>query len=282
VVAYDAKTGQERWAVTAEWGDLITCALGSPLPLDLDGTAAVYVALGMVIRVADGKVLARGIGHEHDANNAVVCQGNIIVGVNGSGDQAWNPEKAPSAKGRVAVAHGTGMWAVRVSKDGADAAKAEQLWVMGSGGRQDGLAYADGILYARADCDKIRPEIRHNHRGGILAIEPATGKVLGHQPKMGTGFWKPVVAGGWYFNGDPKKGRIDIHTADAQLKPVGGGFLLGKHQNQDDPKFDEYWGRFYRTLAFVPSGNRIFVRGWDQLYCLGDPRQKMRLSKAQQ
>lgn len=282
VVAFEAKTGKELWSVTAQWGDMITCALGSPLPMDLGGTTAIYTALGMVIRVSDGKVLARGIGHEHDANNAIVARGNIIVGVNGGGDSGWSPEKDPSAKDRVAVAHGTGMWAVKVTMDGTDQAKVEELWHSGNGGRQDGLTYANGILFARADCDKTRKENASKHRGGVLAMEAETGKVLGHQPKIGTGFWKPVVAGGYFFNGDPKKGRFDIATADATMAPVGGGFLFGKLQDNPDPKADEYWGRFYRTLGFVPSGNRIFVRGWNILYCLGDPQQAANLSPANQ
>jgi hypothetical protein len=239
--------------------------------------------MGMVIRVADGKVLARGIGHEHDANNAVILNGDTIVGVNGGGDSGWNPDKDPSAKGRVGVSKGTGMWAVKVAMDGPDKAVATDLWQLGHGGRQESLVFANGLVFAPANCDKIRPEMVDNkHKGGMVAIDPATGKVVGHQPKANSDWWKPVVADGLLFNGSAEKGIFAVVSADREMKLISSNFLLGR-KDDPSPKAHEggsLSGRFYKTLAFVPSGNRIFVRGWEVLYCLGDKTHAMQLSPA--
>lgn len=281
LIALDPATGKELWASQTTWQDLFPCALGSPLPMEIDGTKAVYIPLGMVIRTTDGKTLVRGIGHEHDANNAVIVDGRTIVGVNGGGDSGWDPAKDKTAAGRAGVAKGTGMFAVRISKKGEEFV-AEDLWYLGHGGRQEGLAYANGLIFAPANCDKIRAElVDHKNKGGMVAIDPATGKVVGHQQKMGSDWWKPVVADGLLFNGSGEKGRFTVATADQQMRLLGDNFLLGR-KDDPSPKAAEggsLGGRFYKTLGFVPSGNRIFVRGWEVLYCLGDPSKPLRLSE---
>ncbi|HET6427001.1 MAG TPA: PQQ-binding-like beta-propeller repeat protein [Phycisphaerae bacterium] len=75
----DAATGRELWRTKSRWHDIF----GSPISVNVGGTAVLVSPGGDAIRVADGRTLAREMFHHEFA--APVAEGRVVYSV-GAGD----------------------------------------------------------------------------------------------------------------------------------------------------------------------------------------------------
>ena len=252
---------------------------GTPVVMRLGNTAIVVSAHGMAVRVSDGKLL----GQVKLPKGTPIAQGKEVVEAEndyyGASYNSW-------------VAHGdvlfyqphAGLYAVRLKLDGEQLAQ-EVLWRLDArvDSRNPNLAFHAGRLYAHARKDKRR---------GIVAIAPATGKILAWGPRTG-GYTTSLAFGGdsavWSTNytgdrtegksnpaGTPGHGMMQYTVVSLpDLKPLGAGYLCaeapaGEVRERHIARMGTarvVWG----NAGVTAWGNRIFIRNNDYLWCVGDP-----------
>jgi outer membrane protein assembly factor BamB len=271
LVAWDSKTGKIAWhhrlQIDAGAGDPI----GSAAILDLDGTKVVLLTRGNAYRVRDGKQLAapvvpemRGMAHH---TYVVDYQKNIVYFGSGghSGHDKWEKHE-----------FGIAAYAVRLTLDG-ERLVGEVLWKS-----KDKLGIDDKtpVIHGRLllGCGKG------------ATIDRFTGEKVGESDiSTGQGM---VIAGGHAWGG------LGHHRTPLKVAPLtadGVAATITNHLGHVGP-FDEdqrakmrsygsehisnwYAWAIGRSYPFF-SGNRVFYRTFDHLYCIGDPSKPFAPSKA--
>ena len=252
---------------------------GTPVVMRINGMPVVVSGHGMTVRAADGKLL----GQVHLPKGTPVAHGKQVAPAEenyyGASYHSW-------------VAHGDvlfyqphgGLYAVRLRLEGA---KLEQdvLWRLDAhvDSRNPNLVFHAGRLYAYASQDRRR---------GVVAIDPATGKILAWGPTVG-GYTTSLAFAGdravWAtdYTGDRTEGKSNPATTPGHgmmryvivslpdLKPLGTGYLCpeapaGEIRERHIARIGTarvVWG----NAGITCWGNRIFIRNNDYLWCIGDP-----------
>ncbi len=253
LVAFEAATGKKLWEApsTGAW------TLQSPVLLNLNGTTAVHYS-GMLVRVSDGKVLHNKVSRGSASNN-LVWNGDTVIIQNETGDSGF--QKRPELVG----ANMEGLTAVRYTLEG-DTAKAEVVWESKNMGQRHASAVLANGLIITGGLGNSR---------GLLAVDPATGNVVGSNPKYPGVPWGPIAGGGAFIAGDWSGGEFVLVSADKELKELGRYTLVGerpdlKREGKSWPRF----GRFWQATPMIMSGNRVFIRSFKGITCIGDPKQE--------
>jgi outer membrane protein assembly factor BamB len=253
-IAINKKNGEIVWKTPRRGGKSYTCATPTVHHLPVGGDesnkmAVLWCPTGQVLRVSDGKVLATELGSQGNSRPWAV-QDDILVICNGSSDggggrpQTWK-------KGTVAF---------RLKAPDRDKVTAEMLWI--KTGREDlsRLVARDGVLYG------------FRGRNGVEAVDIKTGKIL---HKTGISRLQPhhlsAIAGDYLFGLDHDGQCIVVDISDG-LKQVSLN-RLGEREYRSYDFFNEGAQPFF-------SGNRIFIRSYTTVYCIGDPDQPTKLSAA--
>jgi len=270
--AFDVANGKTRWELET---DMWLYQVGTPIHLDLDGTEVVFTASGEVVRITDGKPLATGIGQFGGGSGPVAIGPDIIYGSNGSTGGHYKPGKSrrfnsKDLKGGIAL---------RLTLKG-DGVEVEQVWhnAEASAGEPTPV-FLDGHIFLGA-------------KKGIRAVDAATGAVTG-QAKGARTKHALIAGGGLIFTQDNYR-EIGVYRA-APNPGLVTKFTLPYLENLDEAKKAQViaitggrgleepgkWGSWNTSHAVpFPSGNRLFVRTFDALYCLGQQGQPTRLSSA--
>lgn len=273
--AYDKHTGETRWERSLRQ---INYMLGPPVPLTLaapDGESvdAVFLSSGELVRVSDGKVLTDNVGSFAAAVAPIALGGDTIFGVNGMSGGAYHiqPGRRFTEKGGVAV---------RFRLTGPDTAEAQQVWFNRKAGEYEMIPvfHRDLLFMNRIP----------------LAFDAATGELRATPDRGRTGQYRTseslCIAGGHIFALN-NTGKCAVYKADESLAIVALNDLdetapiEGRKREQiiaqtgkDGPESWYAW-QFGRTSPFF-SGNRIFIRSFDYLYCIGDADEPFRPSAA--
>jgi hypothetical protein len=267
VRAYDKRTGKEVWR--AGKGGVFPYALGTPLRMEIDGVKLLYLADGRVLRLKDGKQVADGMGYAAHGKPDCVS-GNIVIASTGQEGGGYNGKKARELpRGHLLAYRLT--WA----DDGHEKLKVEELWR----GKYDcrTIIYKD-LLYSVG------------RKQGLRVIEPLTGKVvhsrggrqyvkeLGKNFRMYSNHYL-TIAGDHLFLSDrgvhsvvTPKGKYVSTVTDIPEERGNGSYKRGKFNPRP-----QYAGQLFH------SGNRSFYLQnmyHPKLVCIGDPKEKTRLSKA--
>lgn len=244
--AFDPASGKQIWAVEGKCPDY---AIGNPVALNLGGTEVVFLPGGFVLRVSDGRILAQGIGWMAGADNPVAV-GDVLY--------LRNAQDGGGYGGKVPA----GISAVRLALAG-DTVTATTLWQTekaGDAGFERGLVAADGLVFGTC-------------KRGVAVLDAATGAVI-KTTTAAVGSWNLIVAGNCLISANDNDGRFTVLSADRDLKPLGGGQLdrevkkpadMWHYRNENGE-----WGVAPATLPIVPMGDRLLVRTWFNLYCLGN------------
>ena len=280
--ALSKTTGRTLWergpAVTAPKESMIGEHHGTPVPIKLGTTAALFAPDATITRVSDGKVLGHiaeevgawmsawcsPVAHPHPSGDGSA----VVYFVNGG---AGGTGTVPA--GRPGVGS---LLAVRLTLKG-ETVTGRRLWVCKTHmARGSQLVYHDGLLYA-----------------DTLVIDPAGGEVLRKLP-----VWDYVRVRG-------DRVRRSYAKGSAHTLPIAGKYLY--HLNTEGVCMVFETGR---TNAFVSanalgmpehvfdnrgrpghefcygaspwfSGNRMFVRSPFHLYCIGAPAIPTRLTAGQ-
>lgn len=272
--AFDTTSGKTLWELKTSMG---LYQVGTPIHLVLNGTDVVFTASGEVVRIADGKLLAEGIGQFGGGSGPITIGPDSIYCSNGSTGGKYQP----SGNRRFNSLDLQGGIALRFTLNG-DAVEVEQLWHNEEAGAGEQTPVSvDGHIFLSA-------------KKGIRAIDAATGAVTGDA--KGPRTKHALIAGGGLiftqdnyreigvFRASPNPGHVttvtlpyldDLDEAKkAQIIAITSGRGLDK---------PDKWGSWNTSHAIpFPSGNRLFVRTFDALYCLGDTGQATRLSKLHQ
>jgi outer membrane protein assembly factor BamB len=253
-IAINKADGEILWKTPRRGGKSYTCATPTVhhLPVggdESDRMAVLWCPTGQVLRVSDGKVLATELGSQGNSRPWAV-QDDILVICNGSSDggagkaQTWK-------KGTVAF---------RLEAPNRNEVTAEKLWIRT--GRDDisRLVARKGVLYGFVGRDKVQ------------AVDIKTGKVL-HQAGVGrfTPHHLSAIAEDYLFALDHDGQCMVIDISDG-LRRVAVN-RLGKREYRKYDFFNEGSQPFF-------SGNRIFIRSYTDVYCIGDPDKPTRLSEA--
>jgi hypothetical protein len=246
----DRQTGAVVWEATDKLGGH-TSMQRMLVPIGATGKHVeimYYGTGGKVFRAGDGKLLLDSVAN-HQTGRPQGISGNILVIANGACD---------GGNGRP-VTYPKGLVAVRITAESEDSAKAQLLW-----SREDIGGYAlptihDGVVYVQKD--------------GIQVLDLMTGKTLAKVvlPRGTSVNHMFSVAGGHLF-GFEGDGSCVITTLGKDAKLVGVN-RLGRGKGH---------GWFNQGSQPFFSGNRMFVRSYTDVYCIGDPKEPLRLSKAHQ
>ena len=244
----DKKTGNVLWNhefKTSSYMDGTPAILRIPVQGSKEIVTAVLTAFGDLVRVEDGKVLASEIGW------MAHCMSPIAVG-----DTAYfsnGQEGGGYHGGKRNVDNGCVM-AVRFTAKSPDVVEKETLWTT-----------------------KVRvtgSPVYHDNRVffGQAALDAQTGqavKGVGRQRNWIRVGHVMAKAGPYLFH-LAQDGRCLVTTADKDMKIVGS--------NELDPR--DRRGRGFWNQGAQPffSGNRMFLRSYKNVYCIGDPAQPMKLS----
>jgi outer membrane protein assembly factor BamB len=245
------------------------------LPAGKAGAPQTTVAVsghGMVVRVADGKLLgmvrmpaAAGAGPKADDDDA---------GDAGSDDDAtgctYNSWTAHSDT-LFGQAFRGWVYAIRLAV-AADELKQHILWRSDEAGdnRNPNLVYHGGRVY----CGPLG-------KSGLCAFDALTGKRLasgprcgGYSTSLGVADGKLVMrSSGW--SGENARYATYTILKLADLKPIGTGLLVGpKPTGEVADRHIGLLGTPYIAWGvggITCWGNRIFIRSNDYLWCIGDP-----------
>jgi outer membrane protein assembly factor BamB len=241
--------------------------VGSLVHLRVDGTDMVVNPRGETYRTLDGRKLAdplypsmRGMGHH---TFAVDRERNVLFF--GSGGPNGTKE------------FGDGVWAVKVEMDGPDRAKARLLWRDSLHRCDDETAvYAGGRLYVSgagvyAGDGQRLGDLRLSGTHGLVAaggrlwsgLPGGESCTFGNAPINADGLVGPEV-----LNRLGHFGPFDESKA-LQVRSMTGCSDMGKW----------YAWAFGRSYPFF-SGNRVFIRTYDALYCIGNPAEPFEPSAA--
>jgi hypothetical protein len=182
--------------------------------------------------------------------------------------------------------------AIKFTSDGADKVKAEQLWTGPSIVIDSCPVLLGNRIFALIADKKVRD-------GLLTVLDASTGKMLSSKTlgrrnnKSGDVWWTHdeglnvlTAAGGNLYTFDAGRNSTalgSVFKADETLQVVThDNHLLGGHPADRKP-FTDYWGRLPEAFTGPYfSGNRMFIRAHEQVYCIGDPKEPMRLSKVHQ
>jgi hypothetical protein len=243
--------------------------VGSPIRMDLTGpdgkkVPTVVTPSGEIIRVDNGTVLAKGVGCMGGGNAGPVTDGkDVLFTCNGSTGGRYRGKKTRGVP--------EGVLAYRVTMTAPDKAELKLLWTNEKNGfGEPAPLYHNGVLYG------------HKH-----ALDAKTGKVVKKYRARAKS--AVVLAGGNLFV--PRKhgltyvvqvpeGNVVAKNELPETAPIEGEKrqqLITVTANDEPGR----WGAwcFTQGLPFF-SGNRMFVRSYDYLYCIGDKSKPFTPSKA--
>lgn len=289
--AYDTATGQLRWKTQS---GVIRHGMGRPVVLHLpvpggDGKteSCVFLWTGDLVRVRDGrKVLAEVtkvmFGSMTSDGGQTVYAGSYSSG---------NVEARSIKDGQLVFPLTTTdrTMALRFTLTGADTAKVEQVWTSAANLGSYPVLY-QGKLYTVI--------------GGV--VDAATGKALGSAEGKRIGMHGIILAGGHFYgvpDTSPGWARANKNNPDTMVQvgvaPLATPTALkyqplnpmpGLITDPDELKkvvamtgfqfYKNSYGWHPANSAPFASGNRLFVRDFDFLYCFGDPKQPFTPSEA--
>jgi outer membrane protein assembly factor BamB len=255
VVALDAATGAEVWRLPKAPG-ITRWRVSNTVRLKVDGRELLWVGDSRLIDPHDGTVVASGLGYPIDGPNP--AGRDDLLFVNNTtivGDYALDSEE----KRRVftTVTPKPALMGVALHGE-AGAVRPEIIW---QSKHNDNVSpvLANGLLF------------QHSPTLGVVALDPRTGEVLGHNrqaPRACDG-WNLAVAGGYLFMaGSRARGEILVFSADRELRLISANCVQG---DLTRPAGASATGVFWRTFPITFAGNRIVLRAWRYVYCIGDP-----------
>ncbi len=252
-MAIDKSNGAVVWQTPREGGKSYTCASPTHHRLPIEGADGEYLDVlycptGQVLRASDGKVLATEVGCHGNARPWAV-EGDVLVIANGSSDGGGSkPQTWP--KGTVAF---------RLKAKSADEVVPEKLWLVEGRNSTSRLVARDGVVYGFT-------------RDTVESRDLLTGKMISNaRTDRFTPHHLSVIAGDHLFGMD-NDGRCIVVALGDELEVEGvnrlGARVYGKYDffNQGSQPFF--------------SGNRIFIRSYTDVYCIGDPDKEIKLSAA--
>jgi hypothetical protein len=261
-MAVDKHTGKPVWRTAKKGCRNYAHTTPSYHRLAIGGDAGkplevLWCPSGQVLRLRDGKVLAEELGCHANARPWAV-QGDILVIENGSAD--GGPGEAKTfPEGTVAF---------RLKAQSEDEVSAEQLWIEPKG--NDALCRLtarNGILYGYAG---------RGNTTAAVAVDLHTGKPIARATLPG-GMAIPhhlsAVAGQYFFglSFEGKCSVFDLGADGRQMKAVGVNRLGMRAFGRYD---------FFNEGAQPTfSGNRIFIRSYTDVYCIGDAKAPTKLSE---
>jgi hypothetical protein len=273
---YDRHTGKTRWEHQLRQ---INYMVGTPvrlrLPAPTDGDRrvdVVFTASGEVVRVADGAILAKNIGQFGNGSGPIAIGEDVIFGMNGQSGGHYKIQEGRRFTDRGGVA-------IRLAWNGPDRIEPQLVWHS----RRDAdtgevtPVYHDGLLYV----DRFPRAI--DASSGETVAKPRT--ATGHDTKHAH-----TIAGGYVFtiNKDGKSAAFHasrelnaqapaaLNTLDPMPKLEGEKREQVIAQTGQLEPAEWYGWNFSPALPFF-SGNRLFIRSHDHLYCIGDPDEPTRL-----
>lgn len=254
---------------------------GTPVVLDLNGTAVVIAGHGLVARARDGKILGQISAKEEDGKP-------LYPGGYQSATGAGDVYYAPSFGGRV--------MAMRLRLDGENLTW-EQLWITPAKKRAPGscgqsLLVHDGRVYGGVIATGF-----YKNAAVVGAFDAKTGELVAKGDRgfpgnthasciadgkliiTANGFGVPAEMTAAAQNGKAKTGTqrafaiFDVKT----MKRLGEGLLAMDADPEGDIRGRHIAHMGMDEINWGPSGptaygNRIFIRSNDHLYCIGDPK----------
>lgn len=296
VMAFSRKDGSKLWDVPGKIFGVTNpnneaSAVGHPALLRIGGEVCLFTKSGgRLIRARDGKMLLDKVDMGHRYPNAAVNDVGDTVFYNTNNHKGDIPANrllvSPEFPGQL--------HAVRFSPDGAEAAKAEKLWSGPDLVGQDyhSPVFFQGRLYA------VQAISRNNNH--LTVLDPDSGKMITSLSSRSGGAGGSMKGDAWFLNGwcfgaaaggrlytveagRCSKGLMSVIALEDKPKVItADNHLLGGLAADAKP-FSNYWGRFPEVFTGPYfSGNRIFIRAHEHVYCLGDPKEALRLSRLHQ
>ncbi len=257
-MAVDKNTGEVVWQTPKRGGRSYTDA--SPthhrLPIGGDETQmldVLWFPTGQVLRVDDGKELASELGC-HGNGRPWGVQGDILAIANGSSDGGRGQPQTWDA----------GLLAFRLQASDRDTVTAELLWHNGKKNQPGRLTAHNGVLYGT---DRSRAYALDLMTGAELSTI-GLGRFVQHVHHF------TAIAGGHLFGLS--------HVNDCHVVAIGpDGKQLTDHRvnRLGERRYDKY-DFFNEGAQIFLSGNRLFIRSYTDIYCIGDPQAEMALSAA--
>jgi outer membrane protein assembly factor BamB len=245
--------GMDRHTGAVRWSRLILgyieYAVGSPVHVTLPDRDVVVTAWGDALRLGDGTLLATGVGYAPNGASPVAV-GDTVYFINGA-----NPG------GRVPGVRNT-IEAVRLKPAGHDRVTLEAVWKKPFANKTSvSPVVHDGLLY--------------HIRGNALVVRDArTGELLGPGVRVEHDYPSPCLAGRYVVVSD-SAGHFTVVRAGRNLEMVARNVLetdplRGAKLEQRRQLSGKLAWRFMLATPFF-DGGRMFVRSYDNLYCIGAP-----------
>ena len=242
------QTGEVVWNhefKTSAYMDGTPAILRIPIQGTKDTLTAVLMAFGDLVRASDGKVLAGGIGWMAHCMSPIAV-GDTAYFSNGQAGGGYHGGKRDVPNGSV--------MAVKFTAKSRDRVEKEILWTSnvrtsGSPLYHDGMIFFGQVVLRAETGDTLRNLGKERNRINVGHVMAKAGPYLYHLSQ---------------------DGRCLVTTADREMKFIDA--------NELDPR--DRQGRGFWNQGAQPffSGNRIFLRSYRNVYCIGDPNKRMRLS----
>jgi outer membrane protein assembly factor BamB len=278
IYGVEAATGKLRWQTEPSRAGYAghMGPGGTPVVMTLGGATVIVSGNGLVVRVADGRLLGqvslpapadapakKASADDEGEEDAASAGSSTYNSWTGAGDVLF----AQHFRGWV--------YAIRLGLTG-DVLRQELLWRTTDAGdnRDANLIVHDGRLY----CGPLRGATKGG--GGYSALDIQTGKVLatgrvGGQYNTGLGAADGLLVArtsGWSRENArwTSYGVFDLAT----LRPKGQGFLAApKPAGEVAERHIAFLGTPYiawGVAGITASGNRLFIRSNDYLWCIGE------------
>jgi hypothetical protein len=172
-----------------------------------------------------------------------------------------------------------GLTAVQYTLTG-DTAEAKVLWERKDVGTRHASAVVTDDLIL---CGPLGRSLK-----GPLALDPLTGNTLGNNKDLKdfAVSWGPIAGADVWIVGRWEWGEFILLSADKNLKELGRYTLSGDMpvlpKSKDGKPSAPRFGRFWQASPMLMSGNRLFIRSFKRVYCIGDPAAPMTLSPQHQ
>ena len=297
--AYDPATGQCKYRTESRIPS--RHAMGQPVLLRLprDGgqpETAIFLWTGDLVRVRDGKILCASVARVSCASLSSDGVDRVFLGVSGGGAEA----KGAPRQWLFTTDDESGAMGIRFTLKG-DAATAEKLWY-----NPKGAGYKVLSAYPIFRDEKLWID-------SAFVVDALTGKAM-FQPKQRADLaYNGIIAAGGHIYG-LQKSQINAGSGGAgglglarELKLYCTVSKMG-HDRLAPPqlcavealpaqiteparkaqviamtsraRYQDWYGWHEAYSAPFASGNRLFVRTFDALYCFGDKSQPFAASKA--